>query len=156
MQDACQRLGSLKTTYSQMRFSLAEFQRYFLKVHGFLDYMEIFRPRMDGKKPPAEVVTKCVGALTFHAHVAQDFHTAGIPIWLLRPSKTWDSSIHCNILEVVTPVNPADTLCIVEHDPPFPRVFRGPTNHPDRHSAIHVFSRNWLVFKDPFAVPSKG
>ena len=156
MQDTCQRLGLLKTTYSHMRFGLANFQHYFLEVHGFLDYMEIYRPRMDGKKPPAEVVAKCVGALTFHARVAQDFHTAGIPIWLLWPSKTWDSPIHCNILQVITPVNPADTLCIAEHDPPFPRVFCGPANHPDRHGAIHVFSWNWLVFKDPSAVPLKG
>ena len=36
MQDACQWLGSLKTTYSQMRFGLAEFQRYYLEVLGFL------------------------------------------------------------------------------------------------------------------------
>jgi hypothetical protein len=156
MRDACQRLGSLKTTYSQMRFGLAEFQRYYLEVLGFLDYMEIYKPRMDGTKPPAETVAKCVGAFTFNARTVQDFHTAGLPIWFLRPSKIWDSAVNCNILKVVTPISPGDALCIAEHDPPFPRIFRGPANDPDRHGAIHVFSRNWLVFKDPFSEPSKG
>jgi hypothetical protein len=156
MQDACQRLGSLKTTFSEMRFGLTEFQRYYLEIHGFLDYMEIYRPRMDGKKPPAETVASCVGAFTFVPRVAQDFHTAGIPVWLIRPSKMWDSPIHCNILETITPINPADVLCIAENDPPFPRVFCGPANHPDRHGAIHVYSRTWLVFKDPFSGSSKG
>ena len=156
MQDACQRLGSLKTTYSQMRFGLAEFQCYYLEVLGFLDYMEIYKPHMDGKKPPAETVANCIGAFTFNAHTVQDFHMAGLPVWFLRPKTIWDSSVNCNTLKIVTAINPSNTLCIVEHDLPFPWIFRGTANDPDRHGAIHVFSWNWLVFKDPFAEPSKG
>jgi hypothetical protein len=156
MQDACVRLGSLKTTFSEMRFGVTEFQHYYLEVRGLLDYLELYKPRMDGKKPAAETVANCVGAVTNIARVVQDFHTAGLPIWFLRPSKLWDSHIQCNILEVVTPLNPADVLCVTQPDPPVPPIFRGPASSPDRHAAIHAYSRMWLVFKDPFAESSKG
>ena len=50
--------------FSEMRFGLTEFQHYYLEIHGFLDYMEIYKPHMDSKKPSAEIVVSCVGALT--------------------------------------------------------------------------------------------
>ena len=149
-QDACLRLGSLKTTYSKMRFGVTEFQRYYLEVCGSLDYLEIYKPRMDGQKPPAETAANCIGAFTNVARIAQDFHTAGLPVWLLRPSELWDTPVECNILEVVTPVNPTDALCVSPHDPPFAPIFSGPASHPNRHGAIHIYSRHWLAFKDPF------
>jgi len=156
-QDACLRLGSLKTTYTEMRFGITEFQRYYLEVCGCLDYLQIYRPRMDGQNPPAETVANCVGAFTHIARVAQDFHSAGLPVWLLRPSKLWDTPVECNILEVVTPVNPTDALCVSPHDPPFPPIYSGPASHHNRHGAIHIYSRHWLAFKDPFeGGPSKG
>ena len=156
MHDACHRLGSLKTTYSEMRFGVIEFQRYYLEACGCLDYLELYRPRMDGEKPPAETVANCVGAFTNVARVAQDFHMAGLPVWLLRPSKLWDTPVQSNILDIVTPINPADTLIVSQNVPPFPVVYRGLATHPDKHSAIHMYSRTWLVFKDPFADSSKG
>ena len=139
-QDACLCLGSLKTTYSEMRFGVTEFQRYYLEVCGCLDYLEIYKPRMDGQKPPAETVANCIGAFTNVARIAQDFYTAGLPVWLLRPSELWDTPVECNILEVVTPVNPTDALCVSPHDPPFAPIFSGPASHPNRHGAIHIYS----------------
>jgi hypothetical protein len=155
MQDACLRLGSLKTTYSEMRFGVTEFQHYYLEVRGCLDYLEIYKPRMDGLKPPAETVLNCVRAFTNIARVVQDFHMAGLPIWFLRPAKIWDSPVQCNILEVVAPLNPGDVLCVSKYDPPFPVIFCGHTTNPGKHLAIHSYSRTWLVFKDPFG-SSKG
>lgn len=156
MQDACTRLGSLKTTFSEMRFGVTEFQRYYLEVRGCLDYLEIYKPRLDGQKPAADTVANCVGAFTNVARVVQDFHTAGLPVWFLRPSKIWDSPVKCNILEVVTPLNPADILCLSQHNPPFSPIFRGFATDPAKHGAIHAYSRGWLAFKDPFEEPSKG
>jgi hypothetical protein len=155
MQDACLRLGSLKTTYSEMRFGVTEFQRYYLEARGCLDYLELYKPRMDGQRPPADTVSNCVGAFTSTARVVQDFHTAGLPIWFLRPAKVWDSPVECNVLEVVAPLNPTDVLCVSQHDPPFPPIFRGFATDPHKHLAMHSYSRTWLVFKDPFG-PSKG
>ena len=159
MKDACLRLGSLKTTYSEMRFGVTEFQRYYLEVLGVLDYLEIYKPRMDGEKPPAEMVANCVGAFTNIPCVAQDFHTAGIPIWLIRPTKIWETPVNCNILNLVTPINPADVLCISQHDLPFLPIFHDLATDPDKHNAIHINTRTLLAFKDPFGgdpLTSKG
>lgn len=157
MQDACVRLGSLKTTFSEMRFGVTEFQRYYLEVCGVLDYLELYKPRMDGQRPAATTVAHCVGAFTTIARTAQDFHSAGLPIWFIRPQKSWDSPISCNILEVVSPLNPASSLCVSEHDPPFSPIFRGFATAHEKQGAIHSYSRGWLVFKDPFqGEPLKG
>jgi hypothetical protein len=155
MQDSFIRLESLKTTFTEMRVGVTQFQRFYLEMYGLLNYMEICRPRMDGERPPAETIMNCVGAITNVARTAQDFHTAGLPVWFLRPSTAWDSSCRCNILKIVNPLNPADILCVSEHFPPFPAIYYGSANDPKKQNAIHTHSRYWLAFKDPFG-GSKG
>jgi len=123
MQDAYVRLRSLKITFTEMRFGLTEFQRYFLEVRGCLDYVVLYKLRMDGQKPVATTVADCIGVFTNIAHIVQDFHTAGLPVWFLRPYKSWETRISCNILEIVPHVNPANILCVSEHDPPFPPIY---------------------------------
>jgi hypothetical protein len=150
MQDACLHLGLLKTTFSEMKFGIIEFQHYYLEVCGLLDYLELHKPHMDGQRPPATTVSHCVGAFTTIAHTVQDFHTAGLPIWFIRPQKYWDTPVSCNILEIVSPLNPASSLCVSEHDPPFSPIFRGFATSYEKHDTIHGYSRQWLVFRDPF------
>lgn len=156
MQDAYIHLASLKTTFFEMRFGVTEFQRYYVELRGCLDYLELYKPRMDGQKPAAETVANCVGAFTNIARVVQDFHTAGLPIWFLQPTTIWDSPCECNIVEIVTPLNPSDILCVSQHDPPIPPIFCGYATNPNRHAAIHSYSRTWLVFKDPFGGKSSN
>ena len=155
MQDSFTRLESLKTTFTELRFGVSEFQRHYLELYGCLDYLEIYKPRMDGVRPAAESVVNCMGAITNIACTVQDFHTAGLPVWFLRPSTNWDSPFRCNILEIVTPLDSADVLCVSEHYPPFPAIFYGSADDPKRHMALYSHSRMWLVFKDPFG-GSKG
>ena len=52
-------------------------------------------------------------------------------------------------------LNPASSLCVLEHDPPFSLIFRGFATAHEKQGAIHNYSREWLAFKDPFQ-PSKG
>jgi hypothetical protein len=153
MQDSFGRLKGLKTTFTEMRVGVTEFQRYYLEIYGCLDYLEIYKPRMDGERPPAESVVNCMGAITHIPRIVQDFCTAGLPVWFLRPSSDWDSPMRCNILEVVTPLDPADVLCVSDHDPPFPAIFKGSQSDPKRQTAFYDHSRMWLVFKDPFEAP---
>jgi hypothetical protein len=153
MRDSFARLGSLKTTVTEMRIGVAEFQRYYLEIYGCLDYLEIYKPRMEGASPPAESVTNCMGAFTNIPRIVQDFYAAGLPVWFLRPSKDWDSPVKCNILKTVTPLDPADVLCISQHYPSFPPLFYGYATDPHRHSAFYTHSRKWLIFKDPFGAP---
>lgn len=153
MQDSFARLDSLKTTFTEMRVGVTEFQRYYLELQGCLDYMEIYKPRMDGQRPAAESVVNCMGAITNIPRIVQDFYTAGLPVWFLRPSTVWDSPARCNILETVTPLDPVDVLCVSDHYPPFPPIFYGSSIDPKRHGAFYSLSRMWLVFKDPFGGP---
>lgn len=155
MQDSFARLDSLKTTLTEMRIGVTEFQRYYLEVYAILDYMEIYKPRMDGARPPAESVMNCIGAITNVPRVVQDFYVAGLPVWFLRPSTTWDSPFRCNILEIVTPLDPADILCVSDHYPPFPAIFYGSSMDPRRYDAFYVHTRTWLAFKDPFEGPKR-
>jgi hypothetical protein len=155
MQDSFARLDSLKTMFTEMRIGISEFQRYYLEIYGCLDYLEIYKPRMEGLKPPAEFVANCIGAVTNIPHIVQDFYTAGLPIWFLQPSTVWDSPVRCNILEIVTPLDPANVLCVSQNYPPFRSIFYGSANNPKRHAAFYSNSRKWLVFKDPFG-GSKG
>jgi hypothetical protein len=150
MQDAFIRLDALKTTFDEMIIGVTEFQRYYLELYGCLDYLEIYKPRMDGARPPAESVMNCMGAITNIPRIVQDFYTAGLPVWLLRPSSAWDSPAKCNILEIVTPLKPDDVLCVSLNYPPFPAIFYGSPTDPKRHGAFYAHSRKWLVFKDPF------
>ena len=120
------------------------------EVRGCLDYLEIYKPRMDNERPPAESVANCIGTITHIPRIVQDFHTAGLPVWFLRPSTFWDSPIRCNILEIVTPLDPANLLCLSDHYPPFSAIFCGLGNDPLRHTAFYDHSQMSLVFKDPF------
>jgi len=44
MHNSCVRLGSLKTTFTKMRFGVADFQRNYLEVYALLDYLELYKP----------------------------------------------------------------------------------------------------------------
>ncbi|KAF8801223.1 hypothetical protein BYT27DRAFT_7262257 [Phlegmacium glaucopus] len=144
----CIHISSLKSAFGQMQFNVTEFQHYYLEIRALLDYLEIYKPHMDGLQPAATIVANCIGAFTNTPRVAQYFFTAGLPVWVIQPWKT--GPFPYNILAVVPPLNPADSLCISQHKPPFPVIFCGFMNTCEKHDALHTYSRTWLVFKDPF------
>ena len=76
-------LESVYTTFRQMEFTMWSMQRVWLETTALLDYMEIYKPRMDGHSPPATCVADTIGAFTNSIRVAQDFFTAGLPCWLI-------------------------------------------------------------------------
>jgi hypothetical protein len=148
MLNASSRIGSLVMTFKQMAFEVTEFQRCYLETRGLLDYIELYQPRMDGRLKAASAVAECVGTITSKPAVVQDFFTAGLPVWFIQPFRP--GPFPHNILNVVTPFERADWVCIDKADPPFPAIYDGPLNDHEKHHAIHQFSRKWLVFKDPF------
>ena len=148
MDDALIHMGSLKSPFSLMWFKITGFQHLYLEILALLDYLEIYKPRMDRHQPPATIIANCIRAFTNIPEIVQYFHRAGLPIWFLQPWKT--SSFPYNILSVISPLNPVDSLCISLHDLSFPMIFRGYMNTWEKHDAIHSFSWKWLVFKDPF------
>ena len=120
------RMGSLKSPFGLMWFKITEFQRLYLEIYAFLNYMEIYKPHMDGHQPPATTVANCIRAFTNKPEIAQYFHRAGLPIWFIQPWKT--GPFLYNVLSVVTPLDPVDSLCISPHEPPFPMIYRGYVN----------------------------
>lgn len=142
------RLGQLRTSFTQMSMGVTEFQRCFLELHGLLDYLEIYKPRIEGIEPPATTVATCVGAITVLPQVLQDFFRAGIPIWYVQPCQP--GPFPHNVLNVVTPFEPVKFLCLEKPDPPFPVIYDGDSNLRDRYDAYYRFLQTRLVFKNPF------
>ncbi|KAF9037956.1 hypothetical protein BJ165DRAFT_1531862 [Panaeolus papilionaceus] len=146
LSDAVIRLGTLKTSYTQMRFTVTELQRYYLELIALLDYMQIYQPRMRGIHPAGTTVDDRVGVFTLNEKIVQEFQRAGLPVWFVRP---WTGQpFSNNILRVVDAI-PSDAR-MEDHDPPFPPVYTGLLGGREVVDAIHQFSRNWFTFKDPF------
>jgi len=146
--NASSRLDSLPMSFNQMVFQVTEFQRCYLETRGLLDYLEVYWPRMVGKLEAATTVAKCVGATTSNPHVVQEFFTAGLPVWFIRPLQS--GPFPHNVLNVVPSFEHADWVCVDNADPPFPVIYDGPLTDGEKHNALHRFSRKWLAFKDPF------
>jgi len=150
---ACTRLGHFSTTFTQMVLGVTDFQHYYLELHGLLDYLEIYLLRMNIIQPAATTVEKCVGAITVSPRVVQDFVTAGIPVWFVQPCRT--GPFPYKVLNVVTPFEPSNFLCLDKHNPPFPIIYDGDSGIRDKHDAFHRFAQTLSLFKDPFqAEPS--
>jgi hypothetical protein len=132
-----------------MKFGVTEFQRYFLEVRGALDYLEEYKPRMDGIQPRRSAVANCIGAFTIHPRVVQDFFDAGLPVYFVCRLHELPTNPPPNILSVVNPLLHRE---IVDDDaePPFPIIYSGSPNKNEKHAAMHRYSRTWMVYKDPF------
>jgi hypothetical protein len=66
------RLKSMWMNFSQMSFIMRDVQRSWLEITALLDYMTVFKPRMDSTSincPPYPVAST-IGAFTFEVHVA--------------------------------------------------------------------------------------
>jgi hypothetical protein len=147
-------LGSVHTTFRQTEFIVRDMQRVWLELWAVLDYMEIYKPCMDGRAPAAVEVADTIGVFTHSIRVAQDFFVAGLPCWLIRPfSELTDQ----NILEVVDLIPPEGYLTLGRHRFPYPIIFTGSASSLEKYHNIHQYARNFLHSPDPFgsaSVPS--
>jgi hypothetical protein len=148
------RLGSVWTNFRQMAFGVRDVQRCWLDLMAMLDYMEVYKPRMDSASlavgsPPAEVANT-VGVFTNDIRVAQDFFHAGLPFWLIRPASDLGQT---NILAAVPLAIPRyNGICFESHRFNYPIIYQGPATSTQKHEAILQYARNFLRYPDPFAV----
>lgn len=105
-------LESVYTNFRQMEFSIRDVQWTWLELTALLDYMEIYKPQMDGHAHSASEVANTIGVFTHDLQVAQDFFTAGLPCWLICPASDFINQI---IHKVVVPEDPKRTLCFRAH-----------------------------------------
>ena len=75
-------------SFRHIEFVVRDLQRLWLEIWAILDYMEIYKPRMDGHTSPGDVADT-VGTITTSIRVAQDMFLAGLPCWLIRPSNAF-------------------------------------------------------------------
>ena len=148
------RLGSVWTNFRQMAFGVRDVQRCWLDVRAMLDYMEVYKPRMDTPglavgSPPVEVA-ETVGVFTNDVRVAQDFFHAGLPFWFIRPASDFGQT---KILRVVQPSEPRYCgICFESHRFNYPILYQGPASSTQGHDAIIRYARNFLRYPDLFAL----
>lgn len=97
---------SMGMSFRSLVSCVADFQRGCLDIHGLLNFVKTFLPRMHS--PPTELAPlfsfctssassapllknhpcddSLMGAFTHHLDDAQRLHQMGIPVWLIRPS----------------------------------------------------------------------
>jgi hypothetical protein len=145
------RLESLTTFYKEMVFGVTETQRWYLELVAVLDYITIFKPRMEGSLPKAKHVAFVVGAFTENPQYVQAAFDAGIPVWFMRPLQTLSFGV--NIMSVTTLRSPEDFLTMTNwtESPSFPVIHNG-SNNVEKVRQIHNYARTCFQYPDPFAV----
>jgi hypothetical protein len=144
------RLESVCTNFRQMSFGVRDVQRCWLDVTAMLDYMEVYKPRMDSVlavNSLPEKMADTVGVFTSDVRVAQDFFHAGLPCWLIRPSSDFGKT---KILKVVSLLAPDHHVILTPHNFKYPIIFEGPATSFEKYEAILRFARNFLCYPDPF------
>lgn len=145
------RLQSLPATWHDTCFTLTELQRYFLELVGLLDYMEVYKPQMDGSHPAPTSVASTVGCFTVKPRVAEEFLAAGLPVWYMRPHKPGFTN---NVLTVVEPLVYSDQLATRIHDSfPVLHASNAYISTVEVVGLIHQFSRKWISTPDHFQDP---
>jgi len=149
LQQVLDQLYSVQMSFRHIQFVVRDLQRIWLNVWAILDYMEIYKPRMDGLALPADGVADTVGTITWSIRVAQDMFLAGLPCWLIRPSKTFKDEKIFSIGEIF---HPKDYVVLEPHKFSYPVIFEGPATDLGKYRAVETFARNFLCTPDPFAM----
>ena len=151
IQQVLDQLHTVQMSMRYIEFVVRDLQRMWLHVWAILDYMEIYRPRINGNAPPAAGVADTMGTFTTSIRVAQDMFLAGLPCWLIR-----DSGSFCDqkIFRIAEIFDPKDYVVMGPHKFNYPVIFKGPAAGLEKFTAIELFARNFLRCRDPFAMTS--
>jgi hypothetical protein len=144
-------LQSIHMNFRQLEFTVRDVQRFWLELTALLDYMDIYKPRMDGYLPKADVVANTIGVFTSDLRVAQDFFAAGLPYWLIRPASDYTDQ---TIVRVVRLELPEGLVTLTPHRFSYPVIFFGKADDVKKYQSIHRYARNFLRAPDPFDVPT--
>lgn len=144
------RLELLPMDFMQLKFGVAEVQRAYLELTAGLDYLYIYKPRMDGVQlPPATETAQTIGVFTMDSTIVQEFMEAGLPVWFMRPSHTLTG---VRIDAIVEPRNPRDFIELRDAETKFDIVFRGSADDPEKRKAFVLHSRQFFSYYNPFTL----
>ena len=149
LQQVLYQLHSVQMSFCHLEFVVWDLQRMWLYVWAVLDYMEIYKPRMDGLAPPSSDTADTIGTFTNSIRVAQDMFLTSLPLWLIWPSSDFGDQKIFVIGEVF---HPKDYFILEPHKFNYPVIFKGLATDLEKYHAIKTYSRNFLCSKDPFAM----
>ncbi|KAL0567858.1 hypothetical protein V5O48_014140 [Marasmius crinis-equi] len=96
------------------------FQRWYLELVGALDWIELYKPVMDGQKAMSLSASRkapaAMGAFTFSVADCEFLFRANLPFWYVRPSK---HPLTKRLDSMVDPVTPeSSNICMDDLDSP--------------------------------------
>lgn len=125
-----------------MYLCIRETQRAYLELQAYIDYLKVFKPRMDSgvKGSQFAIAAHVRGAFTFDPAVCERLYNARIPVWLIRPSS--------ELGNIRVKLGKKASLCIPPLSgmpplyPPHRPIFVGPEYSLDKYKALenHVLS----------------
>ena len=151
IQKVLDQLHSVQMSFCHIEFVVQDLQRMWLHVWGILNYMEIYKPCMNGHAPPGKGVADTIGTLTTSIRVAQDMFLAGLPCWLIWESKTFGDEKIFMIAEVL---HLKDHIILDPHKFNYPIIYKGPASGLKKFSVIEKSACNFLCSQNPFAIMS--
>ena len=107
-------------SFRHVEFVVRYFQRIWLDIWAILDYMEIYKPHIDGHALPGHGVAETVGTIMTSICVAQDMFLAGLLCWLIWPSNSFDDQKIFAIAEIIPP---KDIVVLEPHKFNYPILF---------------------------------
>ncbi|KAF9456582.1 hypothetical protein BDZ94DRAFT_1315007 [Collybia nuda] len=147
LQDILHRLEHISTNFRSVQLGVRATQRVYLELLACLDYMEIYRPRMDESTHSRFAVSNRIGTFTTDVNICNRMYRAGIPVWLIRPS----NSLHSIHIASVAPVQMPNDILKLEPAirPSYPAIYTGGSIR-DKYLALANHSLGYLVYPDPF------
>lgn len=137
------RLSNFTSAVPNVIFMVAEFQRHYLDLRVYVDYMLLVKRNLNSTHASAErkfpTPHPFLGSITYDVQVAEDFATTGVPVWLIRDLSEFSSKVRIKAL--VSMQNLGSSLPVQ----PFPgvshSVFVGPSGSLKKYNAIYQYSR---------------
>lgn len=149
LEDLLHRLEYISTNFRTMQLGVRSTQRVFLELTACLDYLELYKPVVDGVSPPESIpkVAHMIGAFTTDLTICFRMHLAKIPVWLIRPYK----ALHSIRIAAVVPVQFPEGIVALgpATRPSYPAIFRGPHGL-DRYRAFIQHVLRYFKYPDPF------
>ncbi|PBK70797.1 hypothetical protein ARMSODRAFT_974057 [Armillaria solidipes] len=146
------RLQALPMTYERVYLTVRETQRVTRLLRACIDYMQIYKPRMDGsaEKDPKICDPMIMGAFVEDATTLQNFFRAKIPVWTMRPLK--EAALYR--IDVLTEIEtPENWLVLDPSRLKLRSVYTGAPNQ-SKYAAMSLFTRDHLRWSNPFRLSS--
>ncbi len=142
---------TVMTDAMSIHVQVAAMQQYWLELVAGLDYMEIHQPVMNGKTQCNDSFdfNRLMGTFTLNLDVAEQHMKAGIPVYLVRPTKEFINQI---ILKAEKPIILRVNETIPK--PSFPVIFEGDPSEPKKFDAMHRFIKIFQTYCNPFLFPT--